>query len=146
MKHKTYSEKNETVKRNWRIVDAKDRVLGRVATRVADILRGKDKANYTPHIDCGDFVVIINASQIKFTGNKLNDKKYYKHSGFRGGMKVQTAKELMETKPEEVIKMAVWGMLPKGPLGRSIVGKLKVYPGVEHPHEAQQPVTVELGA
>lgn len=146
MKEKTYSEKNENVKRSWRIVDAKDQILGRLATQVADVLRGKDKVIFTPHVDCGDFVVVINAGEVKLTGNKLQDKIYYNYSGYRGGMKSKSAGELLQNNPEELIESAVWGMLPKGPLGKSIVKKLKVYRGSEHPHEAQQPKKMEVGA
>lgn len=127
-------------------MDAKDVVLGRLATQVADVLRGKNKVTYTPHVDCGDFVVVVNAGQVKLTGNKLEDKFYYDYSGFRGGMKKKSAGQLISTKPEDIIKAAVWGMLPKGPLGKDIFRKLKVYKGSEHPHEAQKPVTMNVGA
>ena len=127
-------------------MDAKGQILGRLATRVADVLRGKDKVTYTPHVDCGDFVVVINADQIQLTGNKLEDKMYYNYTGYRGGLKQKSAGELLDNDPEEMIKLAVWGMLPKGPLGKAIVNKLKVYKGTAHPHEAQQPVKLELGA
>lgn len=145
VKQKTYSQKAETVKRSWRIVDAKDQVLGRLATHVADVLRGKDKVTFTPHVDVGDFVVVVNAGEVKLTGDKLNSKMYYNYSGYRGGMKTKSASELISKNPEELIKAAVWGMLPKGTLGRQIFKKLKVYPGSDHPHEAQQPSKMALG-
>lgn len=141
-KETSFTQKKEQVKHGWRIVDAKDQVLGRLATRVADVLRGKDKPTFTPHVDCGDFVVVINAEKIHLTGNKLDDKMYYDYTGYRGGMKKRSAGEMIANDPEEMIKLAVWGMLPKGPLGRQIHGKLKVYKGEEHPHAAQQPVSL----
>jgi large subunit ribosomal protein L13 len=141
---KTYSAKKETVERQWVIVDAQDQVLGRLATRVATILRGKNKPIFTNHVDTGDFVVIVNAEKIRLTGNKLDDKTYYSHSGYPGGIKGMTAREMLEKKPEQVIKIAVKGMLPKNRLGSKLISKLKVYVGPDHPHEAQQPEKIEL--
>ncbi len=141
---KTYSAKKETVERQWVIVDAQDQVLGRLATRVATILRGKNKPIFTNHVDTGDFVVIVNAEKIRLTGNKLDDKTYYSHSGYPGGIKGMTAREMLEKKPEQVIKIAVKGMLPKNRLGSKLISKLKVYAGPDHPHEAQQPEKIVL--
>jgi large subunit ribosomal protein L13 len=127
--------------RNWVLVDAADKVVGRLASEVAGLLRGKHKAEYTPHVDTGDFVVIINAAKIKFTGGKDGKKIYYKHTEYVGGMKKRTAGQMLATKPEEVIKLAVAGMLPKSALGKQQISKLKIYPSAEHPHQAQQPKT-----
>ena len=127
--------------RNWVLVDAADKVVGRLASEVAGLLRGKHKAEYTPHVDTGDFVVIINAAKIKFTGGKDGKKIYYKHTEYVGGMKKKTAGQMLATKPEEVIKLAVAGMLPKSALGKQQISKLKIYPSAEHPHLAQQPKT-----
>ncbi len=140
----SFSAKKGEVSRNWVLIDATDKVLGRLAADVASILRGKTKPEYTPHIDVGDFVVIVNADKIKLTGNKLDQKMYYHHSGYMGGLREQTAKQLLEKKPEDVIKHAVKGMLPKNSLGRSMFKKLKVYAGEHHPHEAQMPQTINL--
>ena len=136
---KTQSFKKEDTQHNWVIVDATDKVLGRLASKIADKLRGKDKPIYTPHIDCGDFVVVVNAEKIKVTGNKFEDKKYYSHSSYPGGLKTKTFKDMNSTKPERVIELAVKGMLPKNKLSNQIIKKLKIYAGTEHPHEAQQP-------
>ena len=136
---KTYSLKKEEVQRNWFIVDATDRVLGRVATKIADKIRGKDKPTFTPHTDGGDYVIVINAEKIKVTGSKFNNKMYYRHSLYPGGLKSQTFKELNEKNPERVIEEAVKGMLPKNKLGKSIIKKLKVFQGPNHDHESQQP-------
>ncbi len=141
---KTFMAKKEEVERKWWIVDAEDKIVGRVASKVAAILRGKNKVIYTPHVDTGDFVVIINADKMRFTGKKLENKKYYKHTGYIGGIKEITAKKLLEKKPEEIIKKAVKGMLPKNKLGRKMFKKLKVYAGSEHPHEAQMPEKLEI--
>ena len=141
---KTYSAKPLEVKRNWYVVDAEDLVLGRLATRIADVLRGKHKPQYTPHVDTGDFVVVVNAEKIKLTGRKLEQKKYWRYTGYIGGIRSRTAKEMLEKKPEEVILHAVKGMLPKNRLNRKILTKLKVYAGPEHPHDAQDPKTLEL--
>lgn len=141
---KTFSAKKGEVERNWVVVDAQGQVLGRLASQVAHILRGKDKATFTPHVDTGDFVVVVNAEKIVLTGNKLDDKVYYRHSGYPGGIKGITARDLLEKSPEELVKKAVKGMLPKNSLGRSIYGKLRVYSGPDHPHDAQQPRKVTL--
>ncbi len=140
----TFSAKKGEVPRNWVLVDATDKVLGRLAAHVASILRGKTKPEYTPHADVGDFVVIINAGKVKLTGNKLDQKMYYHHSGYIGGIKSKSAKQLLEKKPEDVIKHAVKGMLPKNTLGRAMFKKLKVYAGEQHPHEAQMPQEINL--
>lgn len=136
---KTYSLKKEDIKRNWFVLDATNLVLGRMATKIADRIRGKDKPTYTPHVDSGDYVVVINAEKICVTGNKFENKKYYKHSLYPGGLKSQTFKELNEKHPERIIEEAVKGMLPKNKLGKSIIKKLKVFKGPEHDHESQQP-------
>ena len=136
---KTYSLKKEEVQRNWFVVDATDRVLGRVATKIADKIRGKDKPTFTPHTDGGDYVIVINAEKIKVTGSKFNNKMYYRHSLYPGGLKSQTFKELNQKNPERIIEEAVKGMLPKNKLGKSIIKKLKVFQGPNHDHESQQP-------
>lgn len=136
---KTFSAKKEEVVHNWYLIDVEDKIVGRVATRIADILRGKNKPTFTPHVDTGDFVVVVNAKKVRFSGNKLKDKCYYSYSGYPGGLKVKTAETLLAKKPEEVIIHAVRGMLPKNRLGRQMIKKLKVYPDSSHPHEAQQP-------
>ncbi len=141
---KTYSARKEDIERSWHLIDLEGQTVGRAASQIATILRGKHKPLFTPHVDCGDFVVCVNADKVVFTGNKTDEKVYRRHSGYPGGLKSITARELLEKKPEDVITYAVRGMLPKGPLGREIVKKLKVYAGSEHPHEAQQPVTYEL--
>ena len=141
---KTYMAKKETIDRKWWIIDAQDKVVGRLAAKIATILRGKNKAIFTPHVDTGDFVVVINADKVKFTGRKMEDKMYYNHSGYMGGIKEISAKKLLEKKPEEIIKRAVKGMLPKNKLGRQMFKKLKIYTGTEHPHTAQQPEKLEL--
>lgn len=133
-----FAKKNEFEKK-WYLMDANDRVLGRLATKIANYLRGKNKPIFTPNADTGDFVVIINADKIKLTGKKLDNKIYYHHSGYPGGIKAATARERLKTQPEEVIKDAVWGMLPKNRLGRAMLKKLKVYRTSEHPHAAQKP-------
>ena len=137
---KTYSLKKEEVQRNWFVVDATDRVLGRVATKIADKIRGKDKPTFTPHTDGGDYVIVINAEKIKVTGSKSNNKMYYRHSLYPGGLKSQTFKELNKKNPERIIEEAVKGMLPKNKLGKSIIKKLKVFQGPNHDHESQQPI------
>ena len=133
-----FAKKNE-VERKWYLVDAQDKVLGKLATRVATYLRGKNKPVFTPNVDTGDFIVVINAEKIRLTGKKLDDKIYYHHTGFIGGIKAATARERLSAHPEEVIKDAIWGMLPKNRLGRAMLKKLKVYRGSEHPHAAQKP-------
>ena len=136
---KTYSLKKEEVQRNWFVVDATDRVLGRVATKIADKIRGKDKPTFTPHTDGGDYVIVINAEKIKVTGSKFDNKIYYRHSLYPGGLKSQTFKELNKNNPERIIEEAVKGMLPKNKLGKSMIKKLKVFQGPNHDHESQQP-------
>jgi large subunit ribosomal protein L13 len=144
---KTYSAKPAEVVKKWVLVDAEDVVLGRLATQVAMILRGKHKATFTPHIDCGDNVVIVNAEKVKLTGKKLSDKKFYWHTGYPGGIKERTMGQILEGNyPERVIYKAVERMLPKGPLGRQQLKNLRVYAGTEHPHEAQQPSVLDLAA
>ncbi|WP_455373607.1 50S ribosomal protein L13 [Limibacillus halophilus] len=144
---KTYSAKPAEVVKKWVLVDAEDVVLGRLATQVAMILRGKHKATFTPHIDCGDNVVIVNAEKVKLTGKKLSDKKFYWHTGYPGGIKERTMGQILEGNyPERVIYKAVERMLPKGPLGRQQLKNLRVYAGTEHPHEAQQPEVLDLAA
>jgi len=135
----SYVPKPDEIRREWVVMDASDKVLGRFATEVARLLRGKHKPEFTPFLDTGDFVVVVNADRVRMTGNKLEDKKYYRHSGRPGSLKVETAKERMEKYPERVIQAAVWGMLPKNRLGRKLLRKLKVYSGPDHPHQAQQP-------
>lgn len=142
---KTLFAKDTDVERKWHVIDADGLVVGRLATKVADILRGKNKAIYTPHTDTGDFVVIVNAKKVRFTGNKLEQKKYYHHTGYPGGIRMKTAKELMSETPEKVIISAVRGMLPKNRLAKKQLSKLKVYSGPEHPHQAQNPETLNPG-
>ncbi len=141
---KTTIAKKESAARGWVLVDLDGKVLGRAATRIADILRGKTKTIYTPHCDAGDFVVAINAQKVLLTGNKPKEKIYYKHTGFRGGLKEITAEKLLLKKPEELIRKAVNGMLPKNRMQKHLLNKLKVYPSAEHPHAAQQPKTVVI--
>ena len=141
---KTYSAKPHEVEQKWLLVDAEGQTLGRMATAIATRLRGKHKAEYTPHVDTGDFVVVINADKVTVTGNKAKDKIYYSHSGFPGGLKSISFEKLLEKAPERVIKLAVKGMLPRNSLGRAMFKKLKVYAGAEHPHTAQQPESVHL--
>lgn len=136
---KTKSAKPADVVREWYVLDAENQTVGRMASEVATILRGKHKPSFTPHVDCGDFVIITNADKVRFSGNKETEKLYYRYSGYPGGMKTRTAKEMRARRPEHIVEHAVKGMLPKGPLGRSMLKKLKVYAGPDHPHEAQQP-------
>ena len=140
----TYMQKKEDVVRNWYVIDATDVNLGRLATKAAHILRGKHKATFTPHVDCGDNVIIINADKVNLTGNKLQDKIYYNHSGYTGGLRERTAKEMKEKCPVEMVERAIKGMLPKGRLGRQMFKKLFVYAGNEHPHVAQKPVEMKV--
>jgi len=140
---KTYVATPETRNREWVVVDAEGQTLGRLATQLADELRGKNKPEYTPHIDTGDFVVVINAEKIKVTGNKLTEKIYYRHTGYPGGLRSRTLEEQLERRPEEVIRKAVKGMIPRTKLGRTQLLKLKVYAGTEHPHKAQNPRVLE---
>ena len=141
---RTYIPKSEEIERKWRLVDAEGKVVGRLATEIADILRGKNKPCFTPHLDTGDFVVVVNAEKIRFTGNKLADKVYYHHTGHPGGIRGITAEKLLEKEPEKLIAEAVKGMLPKNKLRKHFMGKLKIYAGSAHPHEAQQPQAVSL--
>jgi large subunit ribosomal protein L13 len=141
---KTFTAKNETVKRDWYIVDANGKTLGRLATELARRLRGKHKAEYTPHVDTGDYIVVVNAEKVAVTGNKAQDKIYYSHSGYPGGIRDINFKQLIEKAPEMVLQKAVKGMLPSGPLGRAMFKKLKVYAGVDHPHTAQQPQALNI--
>ena len=141
---KSYMQKKETVERNWYVIDATDIALGRLATKAASMLRGKHKATYTPHIDCGDYIIITNASKVKLTGDKLNKKLYYNHSGYTGGLRTRTAKEMISKYPVEMVETAIKGMLPNGRLGRQMYKKLFVYEGEIHPHMAQKPVVVEV--
>ena len=136
---RTFIPKKDDIEQKWWLIDAEGRILGRMATEIADLIRGKKKPQFTSHLDTGDFVVVINAEKIKVTGRKLDQKKYYHHSLYPGGIKEITLKDLLAKKPEEVIKKAVWGMVPKGKLGRALYKKLKVYRGPSHPHEAQNP-------
>jgi large subunit ribosomal protein L13 len=141
---KTFSAKPETVRRDWYVVDATDKTLGRLATELARRLRGKHKPEYTPHVDTGDYIVVVNAKNVKVTGRKLNDKMYYRHTGYIGNLKSANLEEMLENSPEQVIELAVKGMLPRNPLGRKMLSKLKVFAGPEHVHQAQQPQTLEI--
>lgn len=141
---KSYMANPQNVERKWFVVDATDMILGRFATEVASILRGKHKPTFTPHVDCGDYVIIVNAEKITFTGNKLEDKNYYRHSGYPGGLKTRNLKTMLEKQPEKVLESAIKGMLPKNTLGRNMYRKLFVYSGAEHPHQAQKPEVLNL--
>ena len=141
---KTYSANADNVKRDWYVVDAEGKTLGRLATEVASRLRGKHKPTYTPHVDTGDYIVVVNAEKVAVTGKKAGDKMYYRHTGFPGGIKSLSFEKLIARKPEQVIELAVKGMLPRNPLGRAMFRKLKVYAGTEHPHTAQQPQPLEI--
>ena len=141
---KTFMQTKETVDRKWYVIDAENLPLGRVATKAATVLRGKHKATFTPHIDCGDYVIIVNADKVKLTGNKLEDKMYYNHSGFPGGLRERNAKTMLEKYPEEMVERAIKGMLPNGPLGRQMYRKLFVYAGADHKHSAQKPVSITI--
>lgn len=141
---KTFSAKPQEVEQRWWLVDADGKTLGKLAVRIADILRGKDRPTYTPHVDTGDFVIIVNAEKIHLSGKKWDQKNYYRHSGYYGGMKTFTAKRMREIHPERIIEKAVRGMLPKNNLSRHMMVKLKVYAGPKHPHEAQQPKPLEV--
>jgi len=141
---KTFVAKPETVKRDWFVVDASGKTLGRIATEIASRLRGKHKPEYTPHVDTGDYIIVINAEKVTVTGNKAQDKIYYHHTGFPGGIKDINFEKLQAKKPEMIIEKAVKGMLPKGPLGRAMFRKLKVYAGAEHNHAAQQPQVLDI--
>ncbi len=141
---KTLSAKPESVKRDWFVVDATGKTLGRLATEIARRLRGKHKPEYTPHVDTGDYIVVVNAEKVAVTGNKANDKMYHRYTGYIGGLKTMSFNKLKDRAPERIIQLAVKGMLPKGPLGRQMFGKLKVYAGSEHPHAAQQPQELNI--
>ena len=141
---KTYVATPQDRERNWLLVDAEGQTLGRLATQIADALRGKRKPTFTPHVDVGDFVVVVNAEKIAVTGQKLREKMYYRHSGYPGGLKKRTLSEMLERRPEEVIRLAVRGMLPKNRLARKQLTKLKIYAGPEHPHKAQKPTKLEI--
>jgi large subunit ribosomal protein L13 len=139
---KTFVPKKGEVRRDWYVIDAADVVLGRLSTKVATLLRGKHKTIFTPGLDTGDFVIVVNAEKVKLTGSKWDDKAYYRHSGDPGHLHKETARELRDKSPERLVRFAVWGMLPKNRLGRQLLRKLKVYPGPEHPHQAQQPQAI----
>ena len=141
---KTYQAKKEEVEHQWYLVDAQGKVLGRLATELAKILRGKNKPIYTPHVDTGDFVIVVNAGKVALTGKKMKDKIYYHHTGYPGGIREISAEKLLAKKPTEMIRIAVKGMLPKNSLGRQMIQKLKIYAGAKHPHEAQKPVPLQL--
>ncbi|OGP56168.1 MAG: 50S ribosomal protein L13 [Deltaproteobacteria bacterium RBG_13_52_11] len=141
---KTFHARKEDIVKTWYLIDAKGKVLGRLASEIARILRGKDKAIFSPHLDTGDFVIVVNAEQVRLTGDKLKGKVYYHHSGYPGGLKTITAEKLLAKKPEELLRRAVKGMLPKNRLGRKVFKKLKVYAGPDHPHEAQQPEQIQV--
>jgi large subunit ribosomal protein L13 len=141
---KTYQAKKEELDYRWYLVDAEGKVLGRLATKLANLLRGKNKPTFTPHLDTGDFVIIVNAEKVSLTGKKMKDKIYYRHTGYPGGIKEMSAEKLLAKKPTEMIRMAVKGMLPKNSLGRQMLRKLKIYAGAKHPHEAQKPVSIEI--
>jgi len=140
---KTFVAKEKEIEKKWYLIDAGDKILGRLASEIANILRGKHKSLFTPHMDAGDYVVVVNADRVILTGDKLDKKIYYRHSGYIGGLKQTTAKEMLQKRPESLIKYAVKGMLPKTSLGRRQLMKLKVYAGPNHPHQAQNPVTLE---
>jgi large subunit ribosomal protein L13 len=141
----TFSAKSHEVKRDWFVIDADGKTLGRMATEIARRLRGKHKPEYTPHVDTGDYIVVINAGKVRVTGNKTLDKVYYRHTEYPGGIREETFEKLVARKPERVIEIAVKGMLPRGPLGRAMLRKMKVYPGSNHPHTAQQPQELNVG-
>lgn len=141
---KTYMARTEDFEKKWYLIDGEGKTVGRLATTIANILRGKNKPEYTPHADIGDFVVVVNADKLHFTGNKWNQKTYYKHTNHPGGIKETKASDLLETNPDEIIKKAVWGMLPKNKWQPKLLTRLKVYAGTEHPHAPQQPETLEV--
>jgi large subunit ribosomal protein L13 len=143
---KTFVANPATRERNWLVIDASGKTLGRLATQIADALRGKRKPEYTPHVDVGDFVIVVNAEKVSVTGNKRQEKRYYRHSGYPGGIRSRTLNDMLERQPEEVLRKAVKGMLPRNRLGRAQLRKLKVYAGPEHPHAAQQPQPMEVQA
>jgi large subunit ribosomal protein L13 len=141
---KTVSAREQDIQRDWYVIDAQGQTLGRLATRVATLLRGKHKSNFTPHVDCGDYVIVVNANKVHVTGQKMSQKKYYRHSGYPGGLKQVSLRDQLQKFPDRVVESAVRGMLPKNRLGRRMFKKLKVYAGPTHPHEAQQPKSLEL--
>jgi len=141
---KTYTARAEDIEREWFLVDAEGKTLGRLASEIAKVLRGKHKPIYTPHLDCGDYVIVVNADKVRVTGQKLDQKMYYRHSGYPGGIKSINLRDQLQKHPQRVLEAAVRGMLPKNPLGRKMFGKLKVYAGDSHPHQAQQPKVLEL--
>ncbi len=141
---KTFMQKKENIERNWYVIDAEGETLGRLATKAAHVLRGKHKVTYTPHVDCGDYVIVINAEKVVLTGNKLQDKMYYNHSGYPGGLRERNAKEMINNYPEEMVERAIKGMFPHNRLGRAMGKKLFVYRGSEHKHEAQKPKALEV--
>jgi len=144
LSYKTKSANKETVEQIWFVVDAEGKTVGRLCTQIAHVLRGKHKPSYTPHVDCGDYIIVLNAEKVKFTGNKMNAKEYQTYSGYPGGQKIATAKEVLQKHPERIVEMAVKGMLPKNRLGRAMYKKLFVYTGDVHPHAAQQPQPLTL--
>lgn len=144
MPSKTFVTKPADINREWWVVDAEGQTLGRLATQIATVLRGKNKPTYSPHLDTGDFVVVVNCEKVTVTGNRMEDKKYYRHSGYFGGLTEVSLRDQLVRKPEAVLREAVRGMLPKGPLGRAQLAKLKIYAGTEHPHSAQQPQPLKL--
>ena len=141
---KTFMQTKENIERKWYVVDAEGQTLGRLATKVATILKGKHKPTYTPHVDCGDYVIVINASKVKLTGKKLDDKMYYNHSGYPGGLRERNARTMLEKYPEEMVERAIKGMLPHGPLGNKMGKKLFVYKDAEHKHEAAKPIALKI--
>ena len=141
---KTFVAKPESVKRDWYVVDAENKTLGRICTEIALRLRGKHKPEYTPHVDTGDYIIVVNAEKVRVTGNKAKDKMYYRHTGYPGGLRSMSFEKMVDHAPERTVEFAVKGMLPKGPLGRAMYAKLKVYAGTEHPHQAQQPQALTL--
>ncbi len=141
---KTFMQTKENIERKWYVIDAEGKTLGRLATKAAHILRGKHKPIYTPHVDCGDYIIVINADKVKLTGNKLEDKKYYNHSGYPGGLRERNAKEMLQNYPEEMVERAIKGMLPHNRLGRAMGKKLFVYRGSDHKHAAQKPINLDI--
>ncbi len=143
---KTFSAKSEEVRRDWYVVDATNKTLGRLSTEIARRLRGKHKAEYTPHVDTGDYIVVVNAEKIRVTGNKMKDKMYHRYTGYIGNLKSVPLEKLMQEKPERVLELSVKGMMPRNPLGRKMLSKLRVFAGPQHTHEAQQPITLDIDA
>lgn len=141
---KTYMARSEDIDKKWYLIDGEGKTVGRLATKIARLLRGKEKPEFTPHADIGDFVIVVNADKVKFTGNKWNQKTYYRHTGHPGGIKSITAQDMLEKNPEEILKKAVWGMLPKNKWQKKLITRLKIYTGNEHPHAPQQPENLEV--